>query len=1108
MRKIYSKITRWTLLSILGGTALPGYGNEILDQTLPAQGLSTTLTGSVKGQSFVAGYTGLLTKVVLQINDQSPTATSSDIRIQILDGAGTCGSTVLADQTFLNITEFQNYSFVFTTPAALTAGQPYTITINTTDGSSCNIAFGGSTTYSNGDFYSGATCTPFGGGTDLWFETYMSGCFINDQSVSAAISGFYCNGITNISTGSSQTGLAYFLTDGINVFNGPAYGTGTPIDFPTPALNNTTTFQVHAADASGAVRFNNPGSIQYMTVPAPSNLPTGSVVTVEAWVYPVSYPDATYSGVVSYGARNCSPSGTSFLLSMNSAGRPTMATWCNDFIPSSGPAAVLNQWNHIACVIDGQNVRLYLNGYEWNSTLGIMPDIQSGVLNIGSTDNPGRYFDGAIDEVRIWNVARTAAEINNNRIICLNGNEPGLVSYYKFEEGTGTTVADQTGTNDGTLINAPAWVSGSPVCSGCEMDMTQTATVTVTQPNDETVTAASATVCPNTATTIDLGSSQNGFFYFLRDDSNNTIISGPEAGNGNALSLSTGNIAATTTFNVLETANLALTFDGIDDNIVLANESNFDFTTNMTVEFWMKTTNLPLVSALVTKGDDSWRIHGNGAGSVMFAGNGAFPDFNASTDVTDGVWHHIAATYDGANAKLYIDGVLENSIAATGTINNSSYSVAFGENLQATGRHFDGSMDNVRIWNVARTASEISDDMTSCDITTTAGLVAMYNFNDGPASAVLSDYTGNGNDGTYANMTPNTVWELAAPVCDCSLQMTSTATVTVQDNAPTVAAAPSNITVNNDAGVCGAVVTYTNPTFDDDCDGNGLAGIMTSSGTASGDLFAVGTTTVTYTYTDANSQTITASFDVTVTDNEAPVVSGCPANISVNADAAGCTSLVSWTAPTATDNCSTVNTSASHSPGDSFNEGTTTVTYTFSDGAGNSGTCSFDVTVTNSLSANGTGTDEMTGNDGTVTLTVSGGNTPFTYNWTGPNSFTATTQNLTGLAAGTYDVTVTDANGCSTTAQVTISSQVGITENNGLSFDVYPNPTNGMITIKTNTNGLNTIRIMDATGNLVMSKDNTSQTTVMDISHLSNGIYFIQIKNDNTIKTSKIVLQY
>ncbi|SNB47458.1 DUF2341 domain-containing protein [Geobacter sp. DSM 9736] len=139
------------------------------------------------------------------------------------------------------------------------------------------------------------------------------------------------------------------------------------------------------------------------------SLPTGSTATIEAWIYPKSYAEAAYNGIVSFGNRS---SRDSLLLSIQNTGRPSMATWGNDFVPSSGPIATLNAWNHIAVTVNGTAVTLYMNGQAVSGVLTYQPSFQSKNLSIGSTDyTPGRLFNGYIDEVRIYNRALTAAEI-------------------------------------------------------------------------------------------------------------------------------------------------------------------------------------------------------------------------------------------------------------------------------------------------------------------------------------------------------------------------------------------------------------------------------------------------------------------------------------------------------------------------------------------------------------------------------------------------------------------------------------------------------------------------------------------------------------------------
>ena len=71
--------------------------------------------------------------------------------------------------------------------------------------------------------------------------------------------------------------------------------------------------------------------------------------------------------------------------------------------------------------------------------------------------NRSYSFEGVISEVRVWNTARTQTEIQDNMNTVLTGTETGLVAYYKFDEGTGTTLTDYAGTNDGTIYGA-SWV--------------------------------------------------------------------------------------------------------------------------------------------------------------------------------------------------------------------------------------------------------------------------------------------------------------------------------------------------------------------------------------------------------------------------------------------------------------------------------------------------------------------------------------------------------------------------------------------------------------------------------------------------------------------------
>src|SRR5205814_386645 len=123
------------------------------------------------------------------------------------------------------------------------------------------------------------------------------------------------------------------------------------------------------------------------------------------------------------------------------------------------------------------------------------------------------------------------------------------------------------------------------------------------------------------------------------------------------------------------------------------------------------------------------------------------------------------------------------------------------------------------------------------------------------------------------------------------------------------------------------------------------SGVNLSSTHESGATFPIGNTTVSYTATDASGNSASCAFTVTVVDAQPPVLSDCPANITRPAAAGQCSTTVTWTPPTATDNCGSPGVAASHNPGATFAVGTTTVTYTAMDSAGNTATCSFTVSI-------------------------------------------------------------------------------------------------------------------------------------------------------------------
>jgi len=124
------------------------------------------------------------------------------------------------------------------------------------------------------------------------------------------------------------------------------------------------------------------------------------------------------------------------------------------------------EWHYWACTYDADMGRraIYQDGLlvAWDNAV---PYQGSGTLNIGRvpwdsfTPHPeATYFDGFIDEVGIWSVARTEEQIQADLFRTITGDEPDLMAYWRFDEGSGTEAADATGNgHTGTLVNGPVW---------------------------------------------------------------------------------------------------------------------------------------------------------------------------------------------------------------------------------------------------------------------------------------------------------------------------------------------------------------------------------------------------------------------------------------------------------------------------------------------------------------------------------------------------------------------------------------------------------------------------------------------------------------------------
>lgn len=403
--------------------------------------------------------------------------------------------------------------------------------------------------------------------------------------------------------------------------------------------------------------------------------------TVELWVKFDSLAIDTYQTLYSED----SSGGTAFRLYQGN-GELWFAIWRSDVAGNwttvSTPFQTVNQWVHIAVVLSAANgMRLYVDGSLVASNAAEKRPSNATIASasLGRVTNTGGrgYFQGQLDEVRLWNVARTGTQIQAQMQQSLTGTEAGLLGYWPCDQGAGTVLSDQSANdNHGTLVGGTAWA----------------------------------------------------------DD---------QAAGGTALS-----------------------FDGVDNAVRFNNTIGNFGTGDFTVEFWLRSTSSGTARYILGKRpawnhSNFWEVTLLSTGKVRAAvdQDSAGTNYNAplgNAVVTDGNWHHIAITRDAATLSIYVDAQLDVTKAGAGTANlSNTANLIMGDSpwiSSSTYEQFLGQLDEVRLWNTARTQAQIKADMHQRLSGTETGLLGYWRFNEG-SGTTANDATAAGHSGTLVGGT-------------------------------------------------------------------------------------------------------------------------------------------------------------------------------------------------------------------------------------------------------------------------------------------------------------------------------------------------------------------
>lgn len=344
-----------------------------------------------------------------------------------------------------------------------------------------------------------------------------------------------------------------------------------------------------------------------------------------------------------------------------------------------------------------------------------------------------------------------------------------------------------------------------------------------------------------------------------------------------------------------------------------------------------------------------------------------------SVPLLQNVTYHVAATYDGATVRYYVNGCETGSTPWSGNMVTSNLLTAIGQQSQCQCEQFIGYIDEVRIWNVARTAAELQANMNALlSPTTQPGLLAYYQL-DGNAINIQGDPTWNGTEQGAAGYSP-----MPGPF------PSPLAVTTLSTNISCNGSADGSVTINATGGI--APYSYS----------------LNGGGSQSGNVF----TGLTQGGHTATVQTAGCIVSIPATITEPAVLTASTSTTNVSCFGSNNGSAVVNPAGGTPGYTATWNTAPPQPTLNATGLSSGTYTATVTDNNGCATTASVIITEPAPLSVtiNPSHVTCNGGANGSATATATGGTGPYTYTWN--TSPVQNTPAATGLSAGTYTVTI------------------------------------------------------------------------------------------------------
>jgi hypothetical protein len=484
-----------------------------------------------------------------------------------------------------------------------------------------------------------------------------------------------------------------------------------------------------AGKFGGALSFD--GVDDIVVVPDAAALDLTSGMTIEAWVRPTQASGwrtvalKETAGGLAYGLyAHDSAVGPGAYVNVGALDE-------NATVPT---ALTLGAWTHVAATYDGAALKVYVNGAlaATHALSGSL--VQSGrPLGIGGNRVWGEYFAGAIDEVRIYDRALSAAQIDLDSRTALPLPAPPANAAPVAQTDRVTTAP-----NTAVTVTAATLLANDTDANGDALSVTSVASSSVAGGGVSPAGTAAWTYTPPAGFT-----GSDSFTYAIADGRGGTAqgtvsvtVTAPSTGlvgawgfneaSGTTTADASGNGRTGTIREAVRTAGRsggALRFDGVNDWVTVADHATLDLTTGMTIEAWVRPAAMSGWETVVTKersGGYAYALYAQDGAPL--AGGAAVPSGNVrvgtadrtlrgTTQVPTGQWTHLATTYDGAVQRLFVNGIEVSSRTQTGTIAVTAGALRIGGNAAWADEFFEGDIDDVRIYNRALSPAEVQADM-------------------------------------------------------------------------------------------------------------------------------------------------------------------------------------------------------------------------------------------------------------------------------------------------------------------------------------------------------------------------------------------------------------